>query len=292
MLAVLLLVGAAGMAASVFAGLRLYRTVPGGEASPEDAPDAPPTPRVRRLRILRTRLAPAMLVCGFVVLYLATMLGSQSAVALFSVDMSSPTLRDLALIAGGAYVGGALTAALIGFALPPVGSVMLNGAAPKRWGADLLRGGGWVLILLPMVMGLSLVVNFVLTQLTGDPPDAVGHKTLDRLLTSSPDDWAWWGMVAAVVIGAPLVEEIMYRGCLQSAFRAIAGPWISILITSTIFAAMHLGSADIRMLPALAVLSIGLGLLYERKGRLLPCVIVHALFNAANVVFVGLIATS
>ena len=47
---------------------------------------------------------------------------------------------------------------------------------------------------------------------------------------------------------------------------------------------MHAGAARWRALPALFVLSIGFGWIYEKTGRLWASIVMHVLFNAVNVV--------
>ncbi len=55
----------------------------------------------------------------------------------------------------------------------------------------------------------------------------------------------------------------------------------AIVITSLTFASMHFTQWPAPV--ALFVLSLGLGYLYDRTGRLLPCIVVHALLNATTV---------
>ncbi len=70
-----------------------------------------------------------------------------------------------------------------------------------------------------------------------------------------------------VLRGAPLAQEL--RGWF----------WVvPILISSFVFAALHLGNG-LDPIP-LFVLALGLGYLYQRTHRLLPCVVLHFLVNA------------
>lgn len=55
----------------------------------------------------------------------------------------------------------------------------------------------------------------------------------------------------------------------------------AIVITSLTFASMHFTQWPAPV--ALFVLSLGLGYLYDRTGRLLPCIVVHAMLNATTV---------
>ena len=55
--------------------------------------------------------------------------------------------------------------------------------------------------------------------------------------------------------------------------------WLSILLSSLFFAVLHLGAGWASVV-ALFLFAIGLGLVYQRTGRLLPCVVMHMTLNA------------
>jgi membrane protease YdiL (CAAX protease family) len=119
-----------------------------------------------------------------------------------------------------------------------------------------------------------------------DPP-AVAHETLRALLERPTDPWAL-AVIAAVVVGAPIIEEIAYRGGLHAALVRIGiGRIGAIVVGSAIFASMHVASIPpdslAGALAMLFVLAIVLGLLRERTGGLVAPIVAHALFNAANI---------
>jgi membrane protease YdiL (CAAX protease family) len=79
----------------------------------------------------------------------------------------------------------------------------------------------------------------------------------------------------------PIFEEMLFRGMLQSMIRKhLNSPWAAILLSSVIFALMH---PYWMHLPALFVLSLGMGYAYERSGSLVRPVFVHAIFNIASI---------
>jgi membrane protease YdiL (CAAX protease family) len=87
-------------------------------------------------------------------------------------------------------------------------------------------------------------------------------------------------MFLAVVI-APLMEEMLFRGLLQSTIRAYVGrPWPAIAITSLLFALVHQYPEH---WPALFVLAMGLGYSYEKSGSLFQPIFMHALFNGVTI---------
>ncbi|GAB4547888.1 MAG: hypothetical protein Tsb0013_08030 [Phycisphaerales bacterium] len=274
------------LAVTVFVALRLYRA---SWTHDEQTPTPDASARERRLAMLRTGMLPPLLIACFLVIMFAQTLGVVSSATLLGLETEQPALRDQALVSLGAYVGAAMGIVFAGVVAPGVGPLLINGFAPRRWPRDALLGGGWFLVVLPMVLVTAFVSTQVAILLTGQTPEVIGHSTLRALEQDEGRGWAWALMVANVVIGAPIVEEVLYRGCVQSAVRRFLPAWGAIVSASVIFALIHIGSADARTLPGLFVLSLGMGLVYERTGRLLPGIVVHALFNALNIAVVALI---
>lgn len=84
----------------------------------------------------------------------------------------------------------------------------------------------------------------------------------------------------ALLLAAPLLEEIVFRTGLQEALlRRASAAWLANGLSALAFAAAHVAvrgdmQAALTFLPALAI-----GHLYQRQRRLAPCVALHALFN-------------
>jgi len=86
------------------------------------------------------------------------------------------------------------------------------------------------------------------------------------------------------VIAAPLLEEMLFRGMLQTAIRShLIRPWPSIFITSAVFTVVH---ANFTHWPALFVLGVTLGYAYEKSGSLFRPIFIHMLFNCLAVISV------
>jgi membrane protease YdiL (CAAX protease family) len=89
-------------------------------------------------------------------------------------------------------------------------------------------------------------------------------------------------LVLIVGIGAPIVEEVFYRGFLQGALRKRGlPPVIAIGVSATIFGLTHF---ELLQLPALILFGILTGVLYERTGRLGASIMAHLAFNMVTVV--------
>jgi membrane protease YdiL (CAAX protease family) len=153
---------------------------------------------------------------------------------------------------------------------------------PMSRGRAACIGALTLLITWPILAALGILAAMGVEAITGQPLDPLAHDTL-REMVRTDDRAAFTAMAFLVVICTPVIEEVMYRGLLQDAFgRVIHRPWASIIITSIIFAAMHGGIASIHAIAVLFVFSLVLGWSYERTGRLTAPIVMHVLFNAAN----------
>lgn len=81
----------------------------------------------------------------------------------------------------------------------------------------------------------------------------------------------------AIAIAAPLVEELLFRGFLQNAIAKYVPIWAAILLSSLLFASVHLQPYAI---PGLMSLSIAFGYLYHRTGSLRMNILLHMANNA------------
>jgi membrane protease YdiL (CAAX protease family) len=235
---------------------------------------APPRPRAFR-PIVGLGLFVAMLVAGIAGVQLAHGLTGPP------VEGADPSLADQARLSAGAYAGQLLVAVAYVVLLARAGA-----PAPDRRlgrGRAALLGAVLVVTWWPLVQITSTVTAAIARATSGEPADPIAHQTL-RLLQEAPRD-AWFALtVASVVVAAPLVEEVLYRGIIQQSLRQMAyPPWAAVAITSAIFALMHVSVADPYAVLPLLVLSLGFGWAYERTGRLLAPIVMHALFNLANI---------
>ena len=91
------------------------------------------------------------------------------------------------------------------------------------------------------------------------------------------------GMLVAViytVIVAPFCEEFIFRGLITSAFVDKAPKWVAIIIPAILFSVIHLPS-PIAIFYTF-ILGLVLGFVRFRTKSLLPCILLHCLFNATN----------
>ena len=217
-------------------------------------------------------------------LYLGVVLLSQMALAAIQgielVNGVAPPMTVLipAMIVGHALlIPGALALAANGF---PNGVRRGLGLSARRWRIDSARAVVATLAAWPVCVGLLVLTSWIIPP---KPEDA--HPILSAMGSASLP-WQAVMVLTAVVI-VPIGEELLFRGLLQSLLRRHFGPWPAVLIASAIFAAAHYTQPQ--AVPSLFVLAVAIGYNYERTGRLLAPILIHTLFNAANLAlrFVG-----
>ena len=86
--------------------------------------------------------------------------------------------------------------------------------------------------------------------------------------------------VVLVVVLAPLVEELVFRGLIQKWLAMRMAPWLSIGLTSLLFALYHL---SFWAAPLNIALGICTGYLAKRCQTLYPAIALHLLYNATIV---------
>lgn len=86
-----------------------------------------------------------------------------------------------------------------------------------------------------------------------------------------------------LAIGAPLVEELFFRGLLLRALLERTGPAVAIVVSALVFALAHFEALQFAGLAAFGVV---LAVLAWRTGRLGPSIGAHIAFNAAAVITV------
>lgn len=92
-------------------------------------------------------------------------------------------------------------------------------------------------------------------------------------------------LIFVVVICAPLVEEIVYRGFIQHNLSVAYGARISLLLASFWFAAVHLQLAEF---PGLFAFALVLGFCFSQTKRLGLSIVTHVSFNATALTVMAL----
>ena len=131
------------------------------------------------------------------------------------------------------------------------------------------------------------------------PPLAVAVVWLSRLFPSKPpldvSTFPVWMIGLYFVVAAPIQEEIIFRGLIQSflqqrwqsTFRAFGTAFSpAVACTAILFSLAHIGAGPVVLIGAMA-LSLLAGELRRRSGSLIPAVLVHAIFNLTDALWPG-----
>lgn len=159
-----------------------------------------------------------------------------------------------------------------------------------NWRRDFGWGFAWKDI--PIGVGVGLAAQFLVIPAIYWPLspyiDAEALEAPARELVAAVDSvWAVLFLFVLTVVGAPIAEEILYRGLLHRAlsdwFAKLRwfGVGLATLTSSFVFAASHF---QILQFPGLMAVGIVLALAFQCTKRLGTVLWMHAAFNATSVV--------
>ena len=189
--------------------------------------------------------------------------------------------------------GGRLLAAQFGLWTPLVGACLI---AVRRYGTGSLRdlglgGAGWRDLARGTLWGLGTrfgtaiavapFAPFILknAETRGNPiNDALHGSTFTTIVT-----------IGIVVVGAPLVEELFFRGLVQGALTARFGAWWALILQAVCFGSVHYQYGMSWKWALFTIASIGLaglalGTMRWYYQRLAPGMLAHATFNAITII--------
>lgn len=121
----------------------------------------------------------------------------------------------------------------------------------------------------------------IVIRAAGDHAD-LGHEAATLSGHGLGIGYVAFGLCAA--IGAPIAEEIFFRGLTQTTLQRYLGGVGGLVVTAVAFGFAHLPGNPIEAIPALVFFGAVVGTLYWRTGRLGPGIIAHITFNGITVV--------
>jgi membrane protease YdiL (CAAX protease family) len=139
------------------------------------------------------------------------------------------------------------------------------------WGRPVITDLWWI--------GIGIILfglGSLLAWLLGSPKPT----QLEQIINSS---LAARYAIAILAVGtAPFVEEFMYRGVLYAPLQKITGAPIAVVLVLALFTIIHVPQywPNVGVIAAVALLSIVLTLVRAYSKRLVPCIIIHLVFNA------------
>ncbi len=141
------------------------------------------------------------------------------------------------------------------------------------------------LIGLPIgVLSQLVLVPLVYLPLQGLFPDTFDNEKVEERARELWDRAHGGWLVALVVIvaiGAPIVEELVYRGLILQTLQSRIDDVLALVASAAFFAAIHFAPVEF---PGLFAFGIVLGLCYQRTGRIGMSIAAHIGFNAMGLV--------
>ena len=139
-----------------------------------------------------------------------------------------------------------------------------------------------VLILIPVMIFFWAAQNLVGEINTGLnqvlPPPAWFWELFNKVFES---DFGVYGAILKVVIMAPVVEELIFRGVIMHGLMRNYSKFTAVFVSALMFALFHLNPWQF---PATFILGIVLGILMVRTRNIYLCIFGHA-FNNGLVLF-------
>lgn len=151
------------------------------------------------------------------------------------------------------------------------------GISKDNLGKNIAWGFGTAMANLPLVLTMALLGNWIFSGLP-KPEHPITNQLSDGI-----------GLIGTLVmlfaasVGAPILEEIMFRGTLMPALaRILNRPVIAILIQGLLFAAIH--PTGIPAWLPLATIGAMSGFLVRQTGSLVPSMVMHAVHNFGTLI--------
>jgi uncharacterized protein len=162
-----------------------------------------------------------------------------------------------------------LTFAMVWVLVTRFGKYPFREALGWSWPRSL---GLWRSVLL--AFGLFALANVIGKLLGADKP-----TQLEQLINSSLA--ARYTIAALAVLTAPFVEEFVYRGILFAAMQRLVGTVGAAVVVLGLFTIIHIPQywPNFGVIAAIGLLSLALTIVRAYTGRLLPCIVIHLVFN-------------
>lgn len=149
-------------------------------------------------------------------------------------------------------------------------SLRLDFGLAMRW-SDIPAGLG-------LGLGLQLALGILINQLyprIGLDVDRVGESA-EALAAEATSGFGVAIVMLIAVVGAPLFEELFYRGLFLRAVRRRYGDIAAVVAPAVVFGLVHFQLFD---LPALVLFGVAMGIVTLRVGRLGVAIWAHVAFN-------------
>lgn len=202
-------------------------------------------------------------------------------------------------LAVGALVGSVLGGAVVAFggSTTGAGTTLLSevglwsgmsGAAvylSRRYGTSSLRRDlGFAITHHDVGPGLvALAAGLLATQVVTLAFDGTRYSGTNTQLISNQHGFALALLAVIVAIGAPVFEELYFRGALRTALGRRLGGHLAVVVQAVIFGLSHYlpgnGVKNVSVMVIVGTLGLVLGYTARATGRLGPGMLAHGMFN-------------
>lgn len=152
---------------------------------------------------------------------------------------------------------------------------------------DLLTGVITWLISYPFIVVIGQVIAVILVTVFHQEPSHTDQVAVKYLKATMSDPLLFVSTIMLIILVVPVLEEILFRGFLQTWLKQYIGTLYAIIFTSIIFSTFHFSASqgldNVELLLSLFVLSCFLGFLRERQQSICASIGLHATFNAITV---------
>lgn len=155
----------------------------------------------------------------------------------------------------------------------------------KNFSAGLLT---WVFAA-PVVLIFTQLMSFIIPLFSHKAQ--VDQSVVQHMKDIAKYPFLFWSTALGVITIVPIVEEILFRGFLQTWLFDIFGRTNAIFVASLIFAGFHFsysqGITNLELLPVLFILSCFLGFIYEKQQSIWASIGLHFLFNLVGIIMIA-----
>lgn len=194
-----------------------------------------------------------------------------------SHESAATPIKESDMTDGAIFFLGMVTLIFVRFSVHRVNPIDLFGFRLALPGTFAGRGLIFLLAALPLIQLITALTILV----RGMPEQSQNVVEYFRESVAGADHRAIAMTAVYAVIIAPICEETIFRGYLYGALKRFVGTPFALLATAGLFASIHF-SAD--AFGPLFVLALCLALAYEATGSLAVPMVMHAIFNAGNLV--------
>jgi membrane protease YdiL (CAAX protease family) len=193
------------------------------------------------------------------------------------------------VLAAGPILVASMLASWMGFMLPTWWAALNKGDKNWRellkwrfnWKRDLLIAVVFVLVL----RSIEIVIGLILQNIFG-----LNVEELSNAGIITQQSGIWLVLIAlGAAFGAPVVEEIFFRGLFLSVAVRNWGAPIGIIVSSVVFGILHAQAsveASIYTITSTTIVGLVLAILVLKTNRLGTAITAHLLFNTSGVILI------